>query len=46
MKVKFPEVEFLVTAVKLRRRKKNSSSCVYAVHKTSHQEISRPSTVL
>ena len=25
------------------KRKKNSSSCVYVLHKTSHQEISRPS---
>ena len=34
-------VEFLEPAPKL--RKKNSSSCVYVLHKTSHQEISRPS---
>ena len=31
------------TAPKFRKRKKNSSSCVYVLHKTSHQEISRPS---
>ena len=36
-------VEFLETAPKCRRRKKNSSLCVYVLHKTSHQEISRPS---
>ena len=26
-----------------RKRKKNSSSCVYVLHKTSRQDISRPS---
>ena len=34
--------EFLETASKFRKRKKNSSSCVYVLHKTCHQEISRP----
>ena len=41
--MKFPRVEFLETAPKFRKRKKNSSSCVYVLHKTSHQEITRPS---
>ena len=41
--MKFPRVEFLETAPKFRKRKKNSSSCVFVLHKTSHQEISRPS---
>ena len=41
--MKFPGVEFLETAPKFSKRKKNSSSCVYVLHKTSHQEISRPS---
>ena len=36
----------LETAHKFRKRKKNSSSCVYVLHKTSHQEISRPSRVV
>ena len=31
------------TAPKVGKRKKNSSTCVYVVHKTSYQEISRPS---
>ena len=31
------------SAPKFRKKKKNSSSCVYVLHKTSHQEISRPS---
>ena len=31
------------TAPKFRKRKKNSSSSVYLVHKTPNQEISRPS---
>ena len=35
--------EFLETAPKFRKRKKNSSSCVYILHKTCHQEISLPS---
>ena len=43
MLVKFPRVKFVGTAPKFRKRKKNSSSCVYVLHKTSHQEISRPS---
>ena len=43
MQVKFHGVEFLETTPKFRKRKKNSSSCVYVLHKTSHQEISRPS---
>ena len=38
-----PGVEFLLTAPKFRKRKKNSSSCVYVIHKTCHQEMSRPS---
>ena len=42
-----PEVEFLETALKFRKRKKKkkkkSSSCVYVLRKTYHQEISRPS---
>ena len=41
--MKFPGVEFLETTPKFRKRKKNSSSCVKVLHKTSHQEISRPS---
>ena len=36
-----PGVEFLETAPKFRKRKKNSSSCVYVLHKTS--KFSRPS---
>ena len=43
MQVKFPRVEFLNSTSKFRKRKKNLSSCVYSLHKTSHQEISRPS---
>ena len=39
----FPEVEFFKTAPKFRKRKNNSSSCVYVLHKTSLQKISRPS---
>ena len=31
------------TGPKFRKRKKTSSSCVYVLHKTSYQEISRPS---
>ena len=31
------------TASKFRKRKRNSSSCVYVLHKTSHKEISHPS---
>ena len=42
MQMKFPGVEFLKTAPKFRKRKKNSSSCVHVVHNTSHQKISRP----
>ena len=34
------------SAPKFRKRKKNSLSCVYVLHKTSHQEISRPSHVM
>ena len=41
--MKFPGVEFFETAPKFRKRKKYSLSCVYVPHKTSHQEISRPS---
>ena len=41
--MKFPGAEFLETAPKFRKRKKNSSACIYVLHKTSHQEISRPS---
>ena len=41
--MKFSAAGFLETAPKFRKRKKNSSSCVYVLHKTSHQEISRPS---
>ena len=41
--MKFSGDEFLETAPKFRKRKKNSSSCVYVLHKTCHQEISRPS---
>ena len=43
MKVKFSGDEFLETAAKFRKRNKDSSSCVYVLHKTCHQEISRPS---
>ena len=39
----FSGVEFLETAHKFRKRKKNSSSCVYVLHKTPHREISCPS---
>ena len=39
--MKFPGAEFLETTPKFIKRKKNSS-CVYVLHKTSHQEISRP----
>ena len=42
-RVKFSGDEFLETAPKFRKRKKNYSSCVYDLHKTCHQEISRPS---
>ena len=43
MLVTFPGVEFLETADKFRKRKKNSSSCICVLPKTgSHQEISRP----
>ena len=41
--MKFPAVEFLETAPKFRKRKKILSLCVYVLHKTCHQEISRPS---
>ena len=41
--MKFPGVEFLETAPKFRKRKKTSSSCVYVLHETSDQEISRSS---
>ena len=41
--MKFPGVDFLETTPKFTKRKKNSSSRVYVLHKTSHQEISRPS---
>ena len=41
--MKFPGVEFLETAPKFRKRKQNSSSCLYVLHKTPHREISRPS---
>ena len=40
--MKFPGDEFLETIPEFRKRIKNSSSYVYVVHKTSHQEISRP----
>ena len=30
----FPSSDFLVTALKIRKRKKNSSSLVYVLHKT------------
>ena len=43
--MKFSGDELLETAPKLRKRKKNSSSCVYVLHKTCRQEISRPSRV-
>ena len=46
MKVKLTGVEFLETAPKFRKRKKNWSSCVYVFHKISHQETSRPSRVV
>ena len=41
--MKFPGVKFLETTPKFKKRKKNASSCVYVLHKTSHQEISRRS---
>ena len=41
--MKFPAVEFLETVPKFRKRKKNSSWCVFVLPKTSDQEISRPS---
>ena len=41
--MKFTGVEFLETAVKFRKRKKNLPSCVYVLHKTPHQDISRAS---
>ena len=44
--MKSPAVEFLETPSKFRKKKKNSSSCVYGLHKTSHQETSRPSRVV
>ena len=40
--MKFPGVDFVETAAKFRKKKKNSSSSVCVLHKTSHQEISRP----
>ena len=44
MQVKFPGVRFLETAPKFRKPdKKNSSSCVYVFHITTHWEILRPS---
>ena len=36
IQVKFPGVEFLETAPKFRKGKKNSTSFVYVLHKTSH----------
>ena len=42
MLVKFPRDEFL-PASKFRKRKENSPSCDYVLHKKCHQEISRPS---
>ena len=33
-KANFPGVDFLETALKFRKRKKNSSSIVYVLHKT------------
>ena len=41
--MKFSGDEFLEIAPKFRKRKKNSSLCVYVLRKTFHQEISRPS---
>ena len=41
--MKFSGDEFLETAPKFRKRNKNSSLCVYVLHKTCHQEISLPS---
>ena len=40
--MKLPGVECLETAPKFRKRKKNSSSCVYVLNKMSHEEISCP----
>ena len=46
-KVKFTGVEFLETRhPTLQRERKNKSSCVYVLHKISHQETSRPSRVV
>ena len=39
--MEFPAVQFLETAPKSRKKKKNSPSCVYVLHATFHQEISR-----
>ena len=39
----FLELNFLETSPKFKKRKNISSSCVYVLLKTSHQEISRPS---
>ena len=39
----FSGIELLETVPKFRKRKKNLPSCVYVLHKTPHQEISRPS---
>ena len=36
-------VEFLETVPNFRKGKKSSSSSVYVLHKTSHQDISHPS---
>ena len=44
--MKFSGDQFLEAAPKFRKRKKNSSSCVYVLHKTCHQEISRLSRAL
>ena len=43
MKVNLPGIEFLGTEPKLRIRKKNSLWCVYVLHKTSREKISRSS---
>ena len=43
MLAKCSGVEFLETVPEFRKRKKNSSSGIYVLHKTSHQEISRAS---
>ena len=43
MQETFPGIEFLTILFKFKKRKENSSSYVYVLHKTSSKEVSRRS---